>query len=294
MIISVENCWGSAEAKHRKYFDDVVIRRRKKLENRLPPPCIRFLENNHDNIRDGDVNIFRNIQAKYVRLMSSFTQKRRAEIDYHIKSIFSYTAFSRKNPKGDWCAYSLCLTLGSTTCPYCNLAYGHTLVVNGDGKIRPELDHFFDKASYPLFAISLNNFVPSCHFCNSSLKLSGDFFSNVHLNPLVDKESIEIGLDVDPLLARSNISLFDKANIKLKYDKSDPKALNSVKTFHLEERYQMLVDEAREIARYITTYRTRHGLIKGDLEWAKRGVDAANYKNRVLGKLILDLANTYS
>jgi hypothetical protein len=225
--------------------------------------------------------------------MSSFMPTRQDEIKKVIKQIFSYSAFSAKSSNGGWCAYSLCAKLGSTTCPYCNLAYGHTLVIKRKGRIRPELDHFFDKANYPLFSISLNNFVPSCHFCNSSLKHSGDFFTTPHLNPLLDDEVIKIVLDVNPVKARNDEKLFDTANIQLEYDKANPKAVNSVATFHLEERYQFLVNEAREVAKYVTVYRGRQALIKGDIEWAKRGVNALNYKNRVLGKLILDIAGLY-
>jgi len=293
MIISIKDCWKDAEADHHKYFDTIVLKKRKALEKSLPPPVVRFLETHHDKIREGDESDFRSIQAKYLRLMSSFTKARQNDIEQSIKKIFNYSAFSAKNTNGVWCAYSLCAKLGSTTCPYCNLAYGHTLVIKGNGRIRPELDHFFDKANYPLFAISLNNFVPSCHFCNSSLKHSGNFFTNFHLNPLLDDEAIEVVMDVNPIKARNNEKLFDTANIQLKYDKANPKAANSVATFHLEERYQFLVGEAREIAKYVTVYRGRQGLIKGDIEWAKRGVDASNYKNRILGKLILDIAAFY-
>lgn len=166
-------------------------------------------------------------------------------------------------------------------------------MVGSDGKIRPELDHFFDKATYPLFAISLGNFVPSCHYCNSSLKLSSNFYTKHHLNPLVDTECIEINLNVDPLVARNDLRLIETANIEIRYDRNNTKAKNSAATFHLESRYQLLVDEARQIAKYLAEYRTQQGIIPGSVQWALRGVDSTNYKNRVLGKMIMDLASTY-
>jgi hypothetical protein len=233
------------------------------------------------------------LHVSYSKLVSNYVLATQRRVDKYIRKIYNYDAFSKKQNNGNWCAYALCARLGTTTCPYCNLAYGHTLIVGGDGKIRPELDHFFDKATYPLFAISLNNFVPSCHFCNSSLKHSADFHTLLHLNPLFDRECIEVGLDVNPLLARNNVDLFAIASINLSYDVTNAKAVNSISTFHLKERYELLVDEAREIAKFITKFRTQQGPIKGSLEWAMRGVDLSNYKNRILGKMIIDLAKLY-
>lgn len=40
------------------------------------------------------------------------------------------------------------------------------------------LDHVLDKASYPLIALSLYNFVPSCYSCNSKFKASKQFINN--------------------------------------------------------------------------------------------------------------------
>lgn len=49
------------------------------------------------------------------------------------------------------------------------------------------LDHVLDKASYPLFALSIFNLVPSCSACNSKFKLQKQFvlphLDNAHLSP---------------------------------------------------------------------------------------------------------------
>lgn len=52
---------------------------------------------------------------------------------------------------------------GLTVCPYCNRNY-----INGRGKKSSggELDHFYNKSNYPVFALCLYNLIPSCSICN--------------------------------------------------------------------------------------------------------------------------------
>jgi len=62
-------------------------------------------------------------------------------------------------------AYKFVNTLGLKTCPYCNRNY--TFVVDEEnGKLRPEIDHFYPKSIYPFLAMSFYNLIPSCPICN--------------------------------------------------------------------------------------------------------------------------------
>ncbi len=74
--------------------------------------------------------------------------------------------------------YEFIKSLHIKACPYCNLEYAQTTTVNLDnGKdkfLRPALDHFYPKSKYPFFALSLNNLVPTCTTCNSSIKGDDD------------------------------------------------------------------------------------------------------------------------
>lgn len=64
--------------------------------------------------------------------------------------------------------HKLMSSLGIRTCPYCNRNY---ITVYGKGKkSTADLDHFYQKKQYPLFALSLFNFIPSCQICNSRMK----------------------------------------------------------------------------------------------------------------------------
>lgn len=70
-------------------------------------------------------------------------------------------------------------SLNISVCPYCNRQYitswDDVKNIKGTNKRRKstaDLDHFYPKSEYSLFALSLFNFVPSCQVCNSRMKLS--------------------------------------------------------------------------------------------------------------------------
>lgn len=52
---------------------------------------------------------------------------------------------------------------GLTVCPYCNRDY---INYRGENISGAQLDHFFGKLDYPLFAVCLYNLVPVCGNCN--------------------------------------------------------------------------------------------------------------------------------
>lgn len=97
--------------------------------------------------------------------------------------IFDYDCFTKvNNISNQWGAYKLLEELQVQTCPYCNLQFIYTYE-NKTGKLRGEIDHFYPKSRYPFLAISLYNFVPSCHNCNSSHKGDIDFLLHKNIYP---------------------------------------------------------------------------------------------------------------
>ena len=76
-------------------------------------------------------------------------------------------------------------SLNVSVCPYCNRQYitswDDVKNIKGTNKRRKttaDLDHFYPKSEYSLFALSLFNFVPSCQVCNSRMKLSSFLDNN--------------------------------------------------------------------------------------------------------------------
>lgn len=52
--------------------------------------------------------------------------------------------------------------LGITVCPYCNRDF----INNRGSSTAAQLDHFYPRSKYPVFAVSIHNLIPSCYACN--------------------------------------------------------------------------------------------------------------------------------
>lgn len=84
-------------------------------------------------------------------------------------------------------SYSISSELGYNTCPYCNRTYIHTIIDKyKKGIIRPTFDHFFSQKDHPLLALSFYNLIPSCYYCNSSLKGDKTMGLDIHLHPYLE------------------------------------------------------------------------------------------------------------
>lgn len=95
--------------------------------------------------------------------------------------------------KIDYTKYVFVENIDIKTCPYCNRNY---IFIYDEGKIRPEIDHFFPKSHYPYFAMSYFNLIPCCHICNHT-KLN-KFDINL-VNPyslLTNETKIDFSIDV--------------------------------------------------------------------------------------------------
>lgn len=82
-----------------------------------------------------------------------------------IKSVFEYENLYHIKNK-EYSRDGLLISLNVAVCPYCNRQY----ITKFGEKSSADLDHYFPKNKYPLFALSLFNFVPSCQICNSRTK----------------------------------------------------------------------------------------------------------------------------
>lgn len=79
-----------------------------------------------------------------------------------------------------------------------------------------QLDHFYDKATYPYLALSLYNFIPSCATCNSSKVKGSKDFSNIKAP---NGDSFNFGNQVKFKLFLSNscknLNIQDKTDIEI-------------------------------------------------------------------------------
>jgi hypothetical protein len=154
-----------------------------------------------------------------------------------IKDLYNTFAASSGNltaQKEKYNGFILLEKLKITVCPYCN----RNFIYNTEKHRTSELDHFFNKDTYPILALSFYNLVPSCKVCNK-IKLAN--------NQLV----------INPYDNRVNFDAFVKFRLKIKeadfyYKTKDFKILwnkentpsnfkarvdNHIKLFQLESLY---------------------------------------------------------
>jgi len=158
--------------------------------------------------------------------------------------ITKYKNFTSKKKK-DYDAYKLASKLQVNVCPYCNLNATYTVFMKDGKKItRPEFDHFYDKATYPILALSFYNLIPSCHTCNSTLKGREEFSQETHLNPYSDSfdKVAKFKLKIEDSTFYHSIKGF---NLTLQSD--DERAENNIESFQLDTLYQNHKDIVLEL-----------------------------------------------
>jgi len=182
------------------------------------------------------------ITAKPEKL-DEIAQWARGEADKYSFMITKYKNFTSQKEEYD--AYDLASKLEVNVCPYCNLNATYTVFTQDGKKItRPEFDHFYDKATNPILALSFYNLIPSCHTCNSTLKGREEFSHETHLNPYSDSfnKVAKFKLKVEDSTFYNSIKGF---NLTLQSD--DERAENNIKSFELDTLYQNHKDIVLEL-----------------------------------------------
>lgn len=176
----------------------------------------------------------------------------------NISQIFSYEKLTEG--KEGWNRHELISRIGVKVCPYCNRQYISSYVEKNISKTTADLDHFYPKSRYPILALSLYNFIPSCQVCNSRFKLDSDFYLQEHIYPYdecFDDYSYKFTTmptqdgGIDYLTGDSNeFNLL----IKCKGDNECNKVEKSIATFKLNELYTEHKDYVREIIKKANLY----------------------------------------
>ncbi|MDI0264805.1 hypothetical protein QIW52_02435 [Clostridioides difficile] len=136
-----------------------------------------------------------------------------------------------------WSPYMFIFITGLRVCPYCNRQY-ITPVYSSSGKLRADLDHFLPKNKYPFFSMSLYNLIPSCKFCNSSLKGTKEFDFD-SLNPYECNIDDYIKFEID-LASNTN-------NIIVNPIKDKDKAKDYLNMFKIETLYNYHRNQASDL-----------------------------------------------
>ena len=193
--------------------------------------------------------------------------------------------------------HQLVKALDIKTCPYCNRQFIHSYeALRAE---RPELDHFYPKASYPMYCLSFYNLIPACHSCNH-VKLENEIGVNPYHKAFNSRFVItdENGIKVSP----SKVYELDESEIKLALDgKNNEETLNS-QVLGLENVYNRHTDYVKELIDKSMAYdaHAQKALVESfqgagyhprqvyDFVWGRHLVDA-EYEDRPLSKLTKDM-----
>jgi len=137
-------------------------------------------------------------------------------------------------------------------CPYCNMNYTISYDFNGGKRTTADLDHFYLKSNYPMYALCLYNFIPSCQACNQRVKGSNDMDVSTHIFPheecFGENSSFQIANIVEAIIGD------EKALLTIKHVESNGKCRASDVIFRLSERYKELKAEATTLLEKSTIY----------------------------------------
>lgn len=197
---------------------------------------------------------------------------------------------------------SLLQYLNITVCPYCN----RNFINSRDEFLGAQLDHFYNKKTYPFLSVSLYNLIPSCSTCNLA-KGTKTF----HINPFIAEDVLSHPVTFNYLF--KNINNLD-LTLQTKTDRPDERDLKSeeLTALKLQQAYAIHVQEVQSMIdgerKYSSTYRKdlkqlltyRHsdstgscqmGLTDDDIDRLIFGnaIFKDDLKNTPLGKLTKDI-----
>lgn len=219
-------------------------------------------------------------------------------------NIYNYNVYKKNQPEAKWSAYDYVMALGLKVCPYCNRQY-ITPIYSQNAKMRADLDHFFSKGKYPYLSMSIYNLVPSCKFCNSSLKGTKEFSYEKYINPFEDSIDKYISFNY---VINSYEALYGKEDIEIILEeklncspKLVEKAKNNISAFDIINVYQYHSDIVKKLIRkkyiyndsYIESIWRSHGnLFKSRdevIEYVIKDTIENDKINQPLNKLIDDI-----
>lgn len=161
-----------------------------------------------------------------------------------------YSKFSSKGTT-TYNAYDLAQKLKVNVCPYCNRNYTFTIKDKNSKSTRPDFDHFYDKGTNPILALSFYNLIPSCILCNSRLKSTAKFSTIKYLHPYKDSFNDYAKFRLKIIDSRF---FYDEKGFDLKLETIDDKAEKIKEAFALETLYQEHKDITLELIQKAQIY----------------------------------------
>lgn len=171
-----------------------------------------------------------------------------------LKKIFDYDKYQPKIADF-FMKYQSAMKLSS--CYYCNIDFINAFSTRDrknklSCKNHFTLDHVIDKATNPIVALSLFNFVPSCYSCNSKFKKS-DQFTKVVADKYKSPTDAEFNFNEDVKLkvlytrGKNSLNINSIDDFEINFDDSKHLYEDYIKIFKLKERYRFHKNIALEL-----------------------------------------------
>lgn len=172
--------------------------------------------------------------------------------------------------KNEYDAYDLAQFLQVNVCPYCNRNYTFTIKTD-KVSARPQFDHFYDKATYPILALSFYNLIPSCATCNATMKGTKPFSLATHAHPYVEgfSKKARFVLHVKESSFCRELKGFD-----IEFKSNDAKVQNNINDFGLKELYENHKDIVLELIQKSYMYNESY------LDELMKNYEGTLFKNR--------------
>lgn len=156
-------------------------------------PALKILQSEWDRLRNKysllnyhfPKKITRLVLASYKKLVSYTILLRKCGLDFFLlQREFDKTTCCQIVEKFDYDKFHEKIAdffkknadkLKIHSCFYCDAAYTGVFSTEEEVRRTFDVDHFFPKSEYPMFCLSLYNFVPSCQVCNSRIKGQKNF-----------------------------------------------------------------------------------------------------------------------
>jgi len=138
-------------------------------------------------------------------------------------------------------------------CPYCNISYTY----NRGKSVTAQLDHFYPKAEYPMFALCFYNLIPSCSACNK-IKLDDVIeFASPYEDGAFGELQITWEYEGKAIVKKydeqDSLEELEK-NISIKIITPVQSEKNNISKMRISEAYQEHKDYAGEVIKKVKTY----------------------------------------
>lgn len=240
------------------------------------------------NIIQIDVDNLKNLKILFDELLLSDKEKFKKEKE-RLKKLFMYNEYRKEFIKYFY-------NLNFHVCIYCNRNYISNLYKEDDSEhtVTFTLDHFYDKATYPIISLSFYNLIPSCYVCNTIVKNQSDTID--FLNPYSKDYNLH---------KRTKFSINSKFQPILRpIDASDSITKKYIKDFRINEIYASHVPEIKDfyLKRNVFTdelIKLHAGILKRNELTVKKAVFGSEvfddvYDKVPLTKLKKDLAEKFN